>query len=387
MISSKTIRQGMFHPLADYQRQAVTHLPVLWQKAGITPTSQSQALRKIEDFVDYVDVTTHPAFTYSSLTSGRSRVRETVVGRRLLDVLPLLGLFDSDHDYAEKPYAFLEACWLMECVHRMNLLHIGLNPASASLHYAEQLNEVVEKIRMSTRQEWFRRGAYERRIQSNDRAERINDYLATLLYRYAKLVLIRLDFGYPQAMRQFLTIDRVIVDLRAFLYLKGFHRYFKHLKGYIWAIEDGSEKGPHIHLHLIYDGSQVREDITLGELIRRTLWDARITRGEGISWNSNLWKERFSDVGVGVIRRDDLQACRNAIYYATYLAKDPYGPEVTDPQYLRIKPTGADAFGMGELSVEPARSGRPPRNPVTWVPSDMVGIRWPDQQSVCSVKH
>lgn len=386
MISCKTRRKGIRFPLQEYHRQSDQNLPVLWKSVGFEPVSQSRALRDIEAFVDSVISSKEPAFVIHDDPALGSGAQITDTGRHLLKVLPLLGLFDSEHDYAEKPYAFLDACWLLENMHGIRLDRVWMNPHANLAGCGEDLNLLVDKIRMSSRQDWFRRGVSDRRYESKERAKRINSYLAYLLYRYSKLLLIRLNFGYAEEIRKGLTIDRLYADLKEFIFLKAFHPFFKHLKGYVWAVEDGKDKGPHIHVLLIFNGSLVREDITIGENIRRELWDQLITAGEGSSYNSNMHKERFAEVGVGMIHRKRAIECANAIFINTYLGKDPHHPDVEDPQYLRIKPEGVDAFGMGELSAKSSRAGRPPLVQPSWSPSDMVGIRWPDQRAAFLVK-
>lgn len=377
MISCTNLRIGISQPLESFSRVPDPRVNVLWAQSGRPPMSRTQALIKIESFVDLVISAQEPAYTFRQDKSGAWIATETRTGKGLTDVLPLLGLFDSGHDYSEKPYAFLEACWFYEDFSCRDLNLIGANPAWGRLYWPQEINWIADRIRQSARQDWFLRGVSDRKYESKWRAARIADYVATLLHRYSRLVLVRVDLFYRDAVRLNLSIDRLYRDLEQLLMQKDRHGYFQHLKGYVWAIEEGVRKGPHAHMLFIFDGAEIRDDVAMAQMIRRQ-WDGPITGGEGKSWSSNLNKLQFEEVGIGTIERTDRDACERAVRFATYLAKDPHRPEEDDPQYLRMKPAGARTFGVGQIEEESSsRGGRPLVNPVTWDVSDMQGIRWP----------
>lgn len=379
MITCTSTRQGIHTQLIDYHRMGTSDIEGLFAKKGIRQISQSKALRAIERFVDDVIHGTGQAFIPVARRSTKNRLWITGLGRQMLRVLPLVGMFDSQHDYAEKPYAFLDACWLIERTLGLSLVDIPATPELLTREQAEALNMILEKIRHSARQDWFKRAVSDRRYQSAKRSERLASYVAGLLYRYSRLLLVRVDLCYPEEMRLHLTIDQLYADLRAFLALRWTHACFKDLKGYAWAVEDGGKKGPHCHLLLIFDGIKVREDITRGRMAC-DLWEHTVTLGKGKPFNCNARKHQYDEIGIGMISRTDLEACARAVCFATYLTKDPHRPEENDPQYLRIKPPGADAFGTGEHDVTAPRAGRPLIHPITWVPDDLKGIRWPDRR-------
>lgn len=376
MISCKSLRNGMSFPLQDYGRQANPNLHGLWAQAGFKPVGQSRALRNIEKFVDKVSRSNEPAFIIDHPASPVMGVQVTAIGSHLLQVLPVLGLFDSYHDYAEKPYAFLDACWLIEGMFGIDLAQVWSNHLVDLSVYADGLNTLVEKIRMSVRQEWYLRAPSDRIYESSLRARKIQRYVAGLLEASSRSMLVRLDFGYSRQARRSLCHDRLFSDLRQFLYLKEWHPLFAHLEGYIWSIEEGRRKGPHVHLLLVFSGSKLRQDIRMGEFLC-DLWNDRITGGDGISWNCNSLKDDYAEVGIGMVERWDRPACQRAVFFATYLAKNPHDPEEDDPQYLRMKPAGLDTFGTGEQRQGNQRLGRPPEHPIPWTRAEMMQDRWP----------
>lgn len=376
MISCKSLRVGVTQSLVSFARLPDPRVGMLWAQAGRQPVSQTQALVQIEAFVDLAVRSQEPAYTLRQNMDGAWVAKETKIGHGLMDVLPLLGLFDSSHDYSEKPYAFLEACWFYEDFSCRDLNLLGANPAWARLYWPQEINWIVERIRHSARQDWFLRGESDRRYESKWRATRIADYVASLLHRFSRLVLVRVDFFYREDIRLGLSIDRLCSDLDQLLIHKDRHPYFQHLKGYVWAIEEGIRKGPHAHMLFIFDGADIRADGTMAEMIRG-LWDGPITGGEGKSWSTNLNKNNLAEVGIGMIDRADRDACEKAVRFATYLAKDPHRPDEDGPQYVRMKPADARIFGVGQLDDSNSRGGRPLINPIPWDISEMQGIRWP----------
>lgn len=148
MIGCKSNRKGIAFPLVEYRRKANRNLTKLWTKAGFNPIGRSRALLQIEAFVEALSRTHEPAFIIRHDNDRILGVHMTGTGKGLLEVLPLLGLFDSDHDYSEKPYAFLDACWMTENVTGIDLSLVWRSPHALILNYAHELNWLVDKLRM-----------------------------------------------------------------------------------------------------------------------------------------------------------------------------------------------------------------------------------------------
>ena len=86
---------------------------------------------------------------------------------------------------------------------------------------------------------------------------------------------------------------------------RGKSTLFANLKGYIWKLEWGPGKGIHYHLIFFFDGSQVLKDAYLAQQIGK-YWTEVITKGSGLYWNCNASKDQYRELGIGVIRADDL---------------------------------------------------------------------------------
>ncbi len=372
MISCNTNRKDIFFPLIDYRREINFPARRYWPAAGIETLGQADALDKIERFVERVIRSSDPAWEMRRNRSGVEAITETSIGRRLREVLPYLILFDSRHDYSEHAYAFLDSCWLIESVWRMNLFQTSLLPASLIAKHAEALNDVVEKIRMSAGFDWFARGRHDRSYEAGIRSMRIARYTAELLSSRSKLMLVRDDFSYASKHSAEITIDQVYADLDTFIALMRRHNTFRNLLGYAIAIEQGSDKGFHFHCLFFFDGSKERLDIAKGAAVGR-VWRWEITRGRGIYFNSNARKHDLEEVGIGMILRSDPDACAKAVKFAKYLTKDPHAPGGRDPQFLHMKPADRNMFWIGRGPDLESTVGRPPIKPASWSVDELCG--------------
>jgi hypothetical protein len=342
--------------------------------------SETYALLAIESFVQLVNESNMPAFRLMKSTNGVSRYRMTLVGKRLFDVLTFIRKFDSNHDYTEMPYAFLHACWSTEEFFNIDLYKLVLDPDVLGQRYAIELNWLVSLIRAYSQSKWFTRGISDRQYESKNRSMTIATLVSALLEMYSRLVLVRIDLSYLPEFRSMVGIDRLMKDREEFFrVIRSKYRSYQHLRGYVWAIEVGKKKGPHCHLLFIFDGTHVREDITIGKHLCN-IWAQSVTGGLGSTWNCN--KKRYLTRGIGVIERADPTACMNAVYFATYLAKDPHMAGVSDPQYVRMKPSGARIFGASQLPENKSARGRPVTKPMLWKPEDLRLLRWPHISSV-----
>ncbi|MBW9246271.1 inovirus-type Gp2 protein [Pseudomonas paracarnis] len=120
---------------------------------------------------------------------------------------------------------------------------------------------------------------------------------------------------------------------------------FKHETGYIYSVEQGEDKGFHIHAAFFFNGAEVRSDFAKARSIG-DLWE-QITRGQGYCFSCNDDKASYGDeLGIGVIQRRDILARQKVVKAMRYLAKDS--------QHLRMKPAGARAFRTGGVRRAPA---------------------------------
>lgn len=326
---------------------------------------QAEILIKIERLVGRIASTDSPAFMIQQDRGGRWIPIETALGRRLREFIPYLRMYGSRHQYSEHPLAFLDAGWTVAGFHDISLAGDINEAKSAPMAIAEAMNVMVEKIRMSTKEQWFLRGASDRRYEASYRASVIAQYTRDILRYYARTLVVRLDAGYRIDSRAILTIDQVYAHLDRLLYLKDWHPAFFGLVGYAWSIEQGERDGFHLHLVFFFDGSKVCHDVLKGFEIG-SLWKGDITEGAGTFENCNAKKDRYgSELGIGMIHRTAPLECANAIECLQYLSKGGKFQD-RDDQFLRIKPVGRRVFGTGYSPDIEQKRGRPAAEPAGW---------------------
>lgn len=324
---------------------------------------QAKSLVSIERFVDMVLNSRKPA--YFCDRKSPDGIKETYIGKRLRQIVPLVKIFDSNHFYSEKPAVFLRAFWLVERIFGHQLTKPMYQAARPDMRRAEIMNYLVDSIRFEARQAWFGRCVSDRKYEADHKAKSLAEY-ATALFRYhAKVLVVRVDLSYEGGADAAITIDRLYGDLHEFLGLKEYHSVFEHLIGYAWTVEQGERKGFHVHALFFFNGSMVRQDVTLGFVIGN-LWVRRITNLRGRFYNCNANKPKYEHLGIGLINRQDEEACMNAIHCVQYLAKG--GPFIErDDQYLRMRPFGARTFGTGLAPDIEAKSRGRPAADIPWL--------------------
>ncbi len=154
MICPRSIQAGCRRCLADYHRRPDVRLNALRAGLGYPPVSLMQAQACIEALVDQVVESRRLAVKMRERVTGYGPGL-TRLGRQLMPTLLMLGYFDSSLHYPPKVYAFLEACWCLEDFSGVSYSALAADPLWSMHTHADELNGVIDKIRMSARQEWF----------------------------------------------------------------------------------------------------------------------------------------------------------------------------------------------------------------------------------------
>nr|WP_320327053.1 inovirus-type Gp2 protein [Pseudomonas sp. P1B16] len=199
-------------------------------------------------------------------------------------------------------------------------------------------NELTKCIRTLLTQKRFKRREHDQRYQAIQQEIEIGRYVDSVLDRYARTCVVRVDLYYRAEAQARLRVEHVFDDLNRLIAERERNLIFDHETGYICSVEQGEDRGYHIHAAFFFNGSEVRADIYRAQRIGE-LWQ-RITRGHGCFNNCNLEKDRHQDrLGIGLIHRHDLGARGNVNYVMRYLVKND--------QHLRLKPAGARCLRKG----------------------------------------
>lgn len=301
-----------------------------------TSLSQSDIAIRIEQLVKVIEQYDIPAFRFSVLRSGHEKILPTRLSLYLNDIQQMIDLFDehSRYRYSEHLQAFWEACQHIG-IERSPVGPVCLNEErTAYLDHRRSMNLLVVRIRQLTREQWYRRKKSDRRYQARDQESRITEYTDSVLDRYARTVVVRVNLYYHKASQARQCVEQVFDDLDKFVAERERNPIFKYETGYICAVELGQDRGYHIHAAFFFNGAEVYRDIYKARQIGG-LWGL-VTRGRGYFDSCNQDKDKYQDrLGIGVILRNDREIREHVRYAMHYLVKDD--------QPLRLKPGGLDA--------------------------------------------
>lgn len=305
-----------------------------------TRLSQSDIAIQIERLVKAVEQHDIPAFRFKDAGLKHEQIIPTRLSHYFDGIQQMTDLFDErcHYRYSEHLQAFWEACQ-----------HIGLERSSEGpvcldedgtgyLDHHCSMNLLVVHIRQLTREQWYRRKKSDRRYQARDQESRITEYTDSVLDRYARTVVVRVNLYYHKASQARQRVEQVFDDLDRFVAERERNPIFKYETGYICAVEQGQDRGYHIHAAFFFNGAEVYKDIYKARQIGG-LWRL-VTRGRGYFDSCNQDKDKYQDrLGIGVILRNDREIREHVRYAMHYLVKDD--------QPLRLKPRGARCLRMG----------------------------------------
>lgn len=175
-----------------------------------------------------------------------------------------------------------------------------------------------------------------------------NHYIDELFEQNARLLVIRIDFGYGKTTNPYsMTEDGIYneylqarLDIDHFFNNTRSNSLFDHMVGYVWKLEYGLDKGFHYHMLFFFDGSKVMRDVRIAMLLGE-YWDIVVTRGRGMYYNCNSIKENYKICGIGEINYFDSEQIEALKYTAEYLTKPDY--------YGKIFTKKGRTFGRGEM--------------------------------------
>lgn len=312
-----------------------------------TNLSQSDIAIQIERFVKSVERCDSPAFWLPGTRSSNEQIKSTCLSRYFKCIRQMMDLFEDrcEYQYSEHLQAFRVAC-----------LNIGLErgierpvclneSATAYLDHHSSMNVLVDQIRLLTGELWHRRKKGDRRDLAGRQANRVRDYSDAMLARYSRTLIIRVNLYYHRQVQLRQRVEQVFDDLDRLIAEHERNPIFDHLIGYICAVEQGEDRGYHLHAAFFFNGNEVCRDLYKAQQIGE-LWE-RIICGQGYFHSCNHDKETYKGkededkLGIGMIFQSDRKIRAHVHYAMCYLVKDD--------QHLRLKPWRARCLRMGQV--------------------------------------
>ncbi len=166
-------------------------------------------------------------------------------------------------------------------------------------------------------------------------------FLDKLFDHHAKLLVIRVDLGYQNSIKNKVTYAGTNAYREQLI--KHVQKNYPNLLGYIWKLEYAPEKKYHYHTLFIFNGNKVRQDVTIADQIVSHWAKEIVINGEGAYYNCNKHKKDYDQVGIGMIHRKDTEK-RAALdkIVLNYLVKTDH--------YVKARiPKGKRTFGKSEV--------------------------------------
>ena len=182
--------------------------------------------------------------------------------------------------------------------------------------------------------------------QEEENQDHFLAYMQRILNDHYKVLIVRIDLGYLKASMSNITVQDFYNHIESMRHLlKDKNGCFKHLLGYGLALEQGSSEGYHVHLMLLYNGSESCQDWYLDNEVIQKWQEITQNMGYGINSHTPEKKKQYADrglLGVGMIHRNQPLEIQNALNVARYLTQ----PEKF-MQRMLVKPLGKRTFFKG----------------------------------------
>lgn len=184
-----------------------------------------------------------------------------------------------------------------------------------------------------------------RRQSSNEK------YVDALQEKFSKLAVIRNDLGYKKDENNQVdvTLEDVKRDLNTLSNNNRNNSAYDNLAGYIFKIEYGVDKGPHVHALFFFDGNKVQNDKFKADQIGQN-WK-KITKGRGCYHNCN--RNNYKENATGMLDYRDIEKRRNLDKAMEYFSKEEQSIDA-------LKENGKDrSIRRGTIPKEKSTRGRP----------------------------
>lgn len=297
------------------------------------PYSETEILFAVEKFVIDINIS---GFNYSQKKDFKE----------LLELFN--NIYNPDYYYSDYIKAFIMLKLLIDQI-RFDLLVKQIDSYDFVLEFDDEQLAFYEKMLKMLKGE-IERDLHQFRLQEQDNTESLLEYAEQLFNHYTKLLIVRVDLGYLNDSKQQITIEQFYRNFEIMRNrLSNQDTFFSNLHGYSWAIEQGKERGYHVHLLLMYDGTKVQNGSYYAQRVGEK-WQ-EITQGHGCYFNLHnkeyIHKLRMAgcDIGIGMVSRNNEGDWERFVTVIEYLT-DP----AKDEQRLRVKCLrNMQTFGKGQF--------------------------------------
>lgn len=304
----------------------------------------------IERFVQKVASTRSLPFIEDRRVQGGFMQEMSIAKDFKLRMKRYLGLYSRR--YVFSPHVTL----FFDCCKELNLLTDFNDHFDTDLFFLDcrKFNDLVELIRKEIASSKFKVILKRRIDRCKAMFEDLDIYVNCLFSICSRMLVLRVDLHYCQQYCGGVTLEEAKADLQHLWNNKrNKPALFSDMKGYIWRLEQGEEKGFHFHVIFFFDSAKVNDAVWRAKCIGE-YWRDIITKGRGSYFNCNAKEHAYKYPGIGRVSHFDTQIRWNLREKVLrYLAKAD--------QFLMVKNNSRDRlFGRGEMpEVKVGGAGRP----------------------------
>jgi hypothetical protein len=234
-------------------------------------------------------------------------------------LIPAFQTFDqTDIEYSAQVYAF--KCMVYAIDQRrgdLSLEHYLTDLSSMDIFSLKRMIRDQRSFILSEIRQFWQ--------QETDNQNGFKAYVNRVIQDHYKVLIVRVDLGYLKESMPNITVQDFYSHIESLRHLlKDKNGCFNHLLGYGLALEQGTTKGYHAHLMLIYNGSERYQDWHLANKVIQKWQEITQRVGYGVSSNTKEKKKQYADrglLGIGMIHRNQLVEIQNALKVASYLTQ------------------------------------------------------------------
>lgn len=212
-----------------------------------------------------------------------------------------------------------------------------------------RLNDFVNEVLDEICSRAFRLKQQRCRENSVKNAKGLEEYIDALFEDHARLLVIRVDFGYKKRFLSDHELDPLdVIDDKERLIRYAKRQLGDTLAGHAWKLEHGVLKSYHFHMVFFLNGRERRGDFHIGQQLSE-YWVDVITQGQGTAFNCNADKKAYTELAIGMVHHaDDQKRLFLRDHVVRYLTKND------DYMRLKIIASGKQirTFGKGEMPAE-----------------------------------
>lgn len=273
---------------------------------------------------------------------NRSGYKESAESATILDAIRYLNMLPQDAmkvRIANPRIATFQR--LFTSADLYSRVHNGKIAGADTVTTAEMLNKLIQDYRFTVSQAGFKKACRKYQRASVKNLKGVMNYFRHLQERHSRLLVLRVDLSWANEHKADITADDARKHRQQLFRNMQKNPMFRHVLGTVWKLEYGPQRKFHYHMLFILNGNKAQQDGVIAHAFGR-YWNETITKGKGMFYNCNAYKERYEDCCLGKLKRGDSSKDKGLLKALSYITK-------IDACARLVLPGNARTFGRGEV--------------------------------------